>query len=143
MAEKKYAKYFVTKDKTDLKLPEYRHNYDFIRRIVQMDADMVPGARFYNENMWILPGDKSGEGKVLVDSHTHDWGQMLGFYVFNFDDIHNLGCEIEFTIDGKKYIIKESFTSFIPAGVQHGPLIVRNVTLPLFFFSAGPTELYG
>jgi len=142
MAEKKYAKCFVTADKPNLKLPSYRHDYDFIKRVTHIDADTVPGAKFYNECMWITPEDTPRGEKVLADSHTHNWGQYLGFYVYNYDDIHDLGAEIEFTIDGEKHLIKESFSAFIPAGVQHGPLIVRNVTKPIFHFSAGSTEIY-
>ena len=142
MAEQKYAKYFITADKPDLKLPEYRHNYDFIKRVTHIDADTVPGAKFYNESMWITPTDTSKGEKVLADSHTHDWGQFLCFYVYNYDDIHDLGAEVEFTIDGEKHVITESFSSFIPAGIQHGPLIIRNVTKPIFVFSSGSTEYY-
>ena len=142
MATRKYEKYFVTADKPGLKLPSYRHTFDFIHRATHLDADVVPDCRFYNESMWIVPGDTAAGGKVLIDAHTHDWGQLMGFYVYNYDDIHNLGCEIEFTIDGEKHVIAESFTAFIPAGIPHGPLIVRNVTLPLFHFSSGDTDYY-
>lgn len=142
MAEKKYAKCFVTADKPDLKLPSYRHDHDFIKRVTHIDADTVPGAKFYNECMWIVPGDTSKEGKTLADSHTHTWGQYLGFYVYNYDDIHDLGAEVEFTIDGETHVIKESFSAFIPAGIQHGPLIIRNVTKPIFHFSSGSTKIY-
>ena len=142
MAERKYEKYFVTRDKPDLKLPSYRHDYEFTKRITHIDADTVPGAKFYNECMWIVPGDTSKEGKVLADSHTHDWDQLLCFYVFNYDDIHTLGAEVEFTIDGETHVITESFSAFIPAGIQHGPLIIRNVTIPIFFFSSGTTDTY-
>jgi len=128
MAEKKYAKYFITSDKPDLKLPEYRHDYDFIKRVTHIDADTVPGAKFYNESMWITPTDTSKGEKVLADSHTHSWGQFLCFYVYDYDDIHNLGAEIEFTIDGEKHVITESFSAFIPA--------------PIFVFSSGSTEKY-
>ncbi len=142
MAELKYGKCSVTRDKPNLKLPKYRHNTSNVKRVLHLDADTVPGAKFYTETMWLVPEDKSKKGKVLADSHTHKWGQTLGFYVYNYDDVHNLGAEIEFTIDGEKHIIKESFTAFIPAGVQHGPLIVRNVTIPIFHFSSGPTGIY-
>ena len=142
MAERKYEKCFVTMDKPDLNLPSYRHNYDFIKRVTHIDADTVPGAKFYNECMWIVPDESTREGKVLADSHTHDWGQQLCFYVYNYDDIRDLGAEIEFTIDGETHIITESFTAYIPAGIQHGPLIIRNVTKPIFHFSSGPTKIY-
>ena len=142
MAERKYEKCFVTMDKSNLNLPTYRHQYDFIKRITHIDSDTVDGAKFYNESMWILPDDSTKEGKVLADSHTHDWGQFLGFCVYNYDDIHDLGAEVEFTIDGETHTIKKTFTAFIPAGIQHGPLVIRNVTKPIFHFSSGSTGQY-
>ena len=82
MAELRYGKCFNTQPKVDLKLPPYRHDYDFIKRITYIDAETVPGADFYNECMWILPDPSTKEGKVFKDSHTHSWGQYLGFYVY-------------------------------------------------------------
>ena len=142
MAKLKYDKNFITADKPNLKLPKYRHNYDFIKRVTHIDADTVPGAKFYNESMWITPSNTAKGDNVLADSHIHNWGQLLCFYVYNYDDIHDLGAEVEFTIDGEKHVITESFSAFIPAGIQHGPLIIRNVTKPIFVFSSGPTEYY-
>jgi hypothetical protein len=142
MAERKFEKCFNTRPKAGLKLPPYRHDYDFIRRITYIDADTVPGADFYNECMWILPDPSTKEGRVFKDAHTHTWGQYLGFYVYNYDDIHSLGAEIEFTIDGETHNITESFSAFIPAGIEHGPLIIKNVTLPIFHFAAGPCDIY-
>lgn len=142
MAEQKYAKYFVTTDKPKLKLPSYRHTDKYTKRVVHLDADTVPGAKFYNESMWLVPGDTSKAGKTVADSHTHTWGQFLGFFGFNYENVRDLGAEIEFTIDGEKHIIKESFAAFIPAGIQHGPLTIRNVVRPIFHFSSGSCEIY-
>jgi hypothetical protein len=145
MAEKKRnAKYFLTADKTGLKLPPFRKLMDpeAVKRIVHLDAETVPGAEFYSEAMWILPGEKSAKGIKHFDSHTHDWDELIGFFGFNYDDIQDLGAEIEFTVDNEKHIITESFGAFIPAGVQHGPLIIRNVRLPVMHFMAGPTKMY-
>ena len=142
MAELKYAKNFITANKPNLKLPAYRHDYDFIKRVTYIDADTVPGAKFYNECMWIVPDDTTKEGKVLADSHTHTWGQLLCFCVYNYDDIHDLGAEVEITIDGETHIVKETFSAYIPAGIQHGPVIIRNVTRPIFHYSSGPCQYY-
>jgi len=142
MAERIFEKNFIVQDKPGLKLPSYRHDYPFIRRVTHIDADTVPGAKFYNECMWILPDPSTKEGKVFKDAHKHAWGQYLGFYVYNYDDIHSLGAEIEFTIDGETHHITESFSAFIPAGIEHGPLIIRNVTMPIFHFASGTCELY-
>ena len=142
MAELKNAKYFLTADKENLKLPAYRHEdkMDQIKRVVHLDADTVPGAEFYSEAMWILPG-KEKEIK-RVEAHTHDWSEFIGFFGFDYDDIQGLGAEIEYTIDGETHLITKSFAAFIPAGVPHGPLIIRNVTKPIMCFTGGDCPKY-
>ena len=142
--KKKNAKYFLTVDKDGLKLPPFRHQMDpeVVKRIVHLDAETVPGAEFYSEAMWILPGQQSADGIKHMDSHTHDWDELIGFFGFNYEDIQDLGAEIEFTVDNEKHVITKAFTAFIPAGVQHGPLIIRDVRLPFMHFMAGPTKMY-
>jgi len=149
MAEKKYLKYFIFGDKKNLKLPSYRNDAGskFVKRMTLVDKDTVKGGKFYNETMWILPGFGTqpippGKKGNYWEEHTHDFGELLCFYGFNYDDIMDLGAEIEFWIEGKKYLIKESFTSFIPAGIKHGPLTIRNVTRPIVHFVACDTSSY-
>ena len=105
-----------------------------------MDTEVIPGAQFYGETKWILPGSKN-EIK-LCESHTHPFGELLGFFGFNYEDIQDLGAEIEITIDNEKHSVTKSFSAFIPAGVQHGQVIVRKTVRPIFHFSAGPTSQY-
>jgi len=142
MAEKRNAKNVVDYDKPGMKLPAHCLKVDpkFVRNIVHVDADTVPGAEFYSEAKWIVPGSES-EIK-LVDSHTHSFGELIGFFGFNYEDIQDLGAEIEFTVDNETHKITRSFASFMPAGVQHGPLIIRNVVRPIFHFTAGDCEIY-
>jgi hypothetical protein len=144
MAEKKWAKNLLASDKENPVFPSHRHKEDprFIKRIVQLDGDTVPGAEFYSEAKWILPGDRSKEGMVLFDSHTHTWGEFIGFFGFDYENILDLGGEIEFTVDNEKHIITKSFGAFIPAGIQHGPLIIRNVIKPIMHFTGGDTAKY-
>jgi hypothetical protein len=142
MAEKKNAQYFVTADKPNLKLPSYRIATDSeqIKKIVHLDADTVPGAEFYSEAMWILPGPEKEIRKVAP--HTHQWSEFIGFFGYNYDDIQDLGAEIEFTIDNETHHITKSFAAFIPAGVSHGPLIIRNVKRPVMCFTGGDCPKY-
>jgi len=148
MAEK-YRDYFIFNDKKELKLPSYRHdiNSPFVKRMTHIDKDTVKGATFYNETMWILPGFgqdpvPAGQKGNFWEEHVNDFGVLTCFYGFNYDNILDLGAEIEFWIDGKKYNISESFTSFIPAGIKHGPLTIRNVQRPVVHFLACDTAAY-
>jgi hypothetical protein len=142
MAEKKWANNILTSDKPNVTFPAYRPKMDpeFVRRIVHLDADTVPGAEFYSEAMWIVPGAKTD--MIEFKSHTHTWGEFIGFFGFNYDDIQDLGGEIEFTVDNKKYNITKSFAAYVPPGIQHGPLVIKNVRIPIMHFTAGPTERY-
>ncbi len=144
MAEKKNARYFVMSDKPNVTYPSYRPKPDprLFKKIVHLDSDVVSDTDFYSEAMWIVPGEEFKTGVKHVEAHTHKWGELIGFYGYNYDNIYDLGAEIEFTIDGKTYNITESFAAFIPAGIEHGPLIIKNVTQPIMHFTAGPTTKY-
>jgi hypothetical protein len=136
------AKYVVDTPKANPKNPPYRVKNDpkIVKPVVQVDADTVPGAEFYAETKWILPG--SGKEIKLCESHTHDFNEVLGFFGFNYDNIQDLGAEIEITIDGEKNIVDRSFSACIPAGIPHGPVIIRNITRPILHSSAGKTSRY-
>jgi hypothetical protein len=149
MAEQRFRKYFIFDDKKNLKLPAYRDDIKskFIKRITLVDKDNIPNAKFYNETMWILPGFgtesiPNGKKGNFWEEHTHTFGELIGFYGFNYDDVMDLGAEIEFWIDGQKQVIKESFTSYIPAGIKHGPLTIRDVKRPLVHYIACETGEY-
>ncbi len=142
MAEKKNAKYYVFQDKPNLKLPAYQHltNPKYTRRMAYIDSETVPGAEFGCETMWLLPGDRSKEGQKMLDRNTLPYGKYIAFFSYNYDDIHDLGAEVELWIGGEKHLIKNSFASFIPAGLEHGPMIIRNITKPIFHFTAAPCK---
>jgi hypothetical protein len=132
----KNAKYVVDKARTAPEhLPfETRTDPKIVKPVVTVDNAGVPGAQFCADTKWILPGAK-GEIK-LCDSHTHTFGEMLGFYGYNYENIQDLGAEIEITIDNEKNTLDRSFAAYIPPGVQHGPIIVRNVQRPIFWVSS-------
>jgi hypothetical protein len=142
MAEKKFSRNAVDYMKVNPEYPTYRLETDpeIIKSVVQVDSDTVPGAEFYGEARWIVPG--SDKEIRLFESHTHKFGVLIGFFGFNYDDIQDLGAEIEFTVDNETHKLTKSFASFVPAGVQHGPLIIRNVVRPIFHFITGNTGKY-
>jgi hypothetical protein len=142
MSEQKYAGLFLMSDKENVAYPPFRLPEDsrYIKRLVQLDKDTVDITEFYSEAKWIVPGNE-GDMK-LSGSHTHDFDEMIGFFGFNYKDIKDLGAEIEFTVDNQTYTITESFAAFIPAGIQHGPLVIRNVRYPIFSFTGGDTNEY-
>ncbi len=150
LAKNKNSKYFIFQGQTEkIKMPAYRHPKDprmFIP-MVYLDDRVIPNAKFYCEAMWYLPGDNPWKvnGKAPrngVDEHTHPFGELIGFFGFNYDNIHDLGAEVELWIDGKQYILKESFVAFVPPGIKHCPLNIRNIVRPLMHLTAGPAQRY-
>jgi hypothetical protein len=138
----KNAKYVVDKARANPEYPSFETKTDpiIVKPVITVDNEVVPGAQFYADTKWILPGAK-GEIKIC-DSHTHKFGEMLGFYGYNYDNIQDLGAEIEITIDNEKNILDRSFAAYVPPGVQHGPIIIRNVRRPIFWVSSGRAPKY-
>jgi hypothetical protein len=144
MADGKNAKNVLTKNKVNAVSPPFEHDREsvFVKTALQLDGETVPGAEFFSDAKWILPGDTSKDGILMFDSHTHTFGELISFNGFDYDDIQDLGAEVEFTVDNQKHIITKSFAAFIPAGIQHGPLIVRNMKKPIFRMMAADTDAY-
>jgi len=146
LAKNQNSKYFVFSDKTNLKMAAWQKKQDpqWVKRMVYLDSEVVPGAEFYCEAMWFLPGKPAplpGE-RGGIQEHTHPYGELLGFFGFNYDDIHDLGAEVELWIDGQKHIIHETFVAYVPPGVKHCPLSVRNIIRPVMHLTAGPAKMY-
>ena len=135
------AKYVVDTPKAKPDFPPYRIKNDsnLVKPVIQVDAETMPGAEFYAETKWLLPGKKELK---LCEEHTHDFNEVLGFFGFNYDNIQDLGAECEIWIDGEKNIVDRSFSACVPAGVKHGPVILRNIERPIFHVSSGKTTLY-
>lgn len=155
--EKEYAapqlkdksKCFVYHDKPNLELPAFRHPIppEVAHRLFYLDSEVVPGANFYTEALWFWPGNRPklipGEiPKGAPEPHTHSFGEFIGFFGSNTDDIHDLCGEVELWIDGEKNVMNKSFLAFIPAGVEHCPLVIRRIDRPIFHFTAGPSKMY-
>jgi hypothetical protein len=88
--------------------------------------------------MWLLPGDKSKAGQLLMDKHTLPNGTSITLTAMNYPDITELCAEAELWIGGEKHIIDKSFGAYIPPGVEQGPLIIRNITGQIFFMISHP-----
>jgi hypothetical protein len=138
----KNAKYAIDKVRANPERQSFETVTDpkIVKPVISVDNQVVPGAQFFADTKWILPG---AEGEIkLCESHTHKFGEMLGFYGYNYDNIQDLGAEIEIIIDNEKNILDRSFAAYLPPGVQHGPIIVRNVRRPIFWVTTGRAPSY-
>ena len=156
MNQSKYGKYIITESKPDIFLPSYRseakpepaaqepakgqsRHRKRPTRLMWLDSAAIPGA-FYSECVWIWPDCASVEG--AAKAHTHPFDEIITFYGTNPDDPHDLCGEAELWLEDEKHIMTKSFLAFVPAGMQHCPLIVRRVDRPIIHFTIGRTTKY-
>ena len=130
MPESKYGKYVVTDLKTPNFRPEFVEAYKkYASRILWMDNNVVPGAFQMNCSWYLNPATHEGK------SHVHDVDEIIGFFSNDSKNPYELGGEIEFWLEDEKFLITRSALIFIPAGMNHCPLIIRRANRPIFHFS--------
>ena len=115
-----------------------RLNPKYTRPMAYIDETVVPGAEFGCDTLWLLPGDKSKAGQMIMDAHTLPHGTSITLTAMNYADITDLCAEAELWIGGEKHIINKSFGAYIPPDVEQGPLIIRNITQQIFFKMSQP-----
>jgi hypothetical protein len=107
------------------------------RDVAYMDGEVVEGGH-YVETCWFF----TGSDEIAVHPHTHDFDEVLAFIGNNPDDLTDLGGQVEQTIGGETHILTKSCVLLVPAGMVHGPLVIRRVDRPFFHFATGYTALY-
>ncbi len=134
MDNTKYGQYIVTQ----LKYPanftaEFNAKYaQWAKRILWIDDKVVPGAFQMNCSWYFnVPSDQTS----TAHAHTHDVGEIIGFFSGDFNAPYDLGAEIEFWLEDEQHIITTSALIFVPPGMKHCPLIMRRVDKPVFHFS--------
>ena len=156
MTEGKYANYIVTDLKKEIKLPGFRPKEVLtglppgqrrrMNHIIWMDNEMVPEARIYSELVWFFP-DKMVNVETFnkpggPGAHTHEFSEMITFFGTDYDNPEDLGGEVELWLEDEQYILTQSFLCYVPAGMKHCPLQLRNIQRPIFHFTIGPGSQY-
>jgi mannose-6-phosphate isomerase-like protein (cupin superfamily) len=137
MPESKYGKYIITELKTPAFSPEAIARYNtFGRRILWMDKNVVPGA-FQLNCSWYLKKLDKGPG-----AHTHSVDEIIGFFGNDAANPYDLHGEVEIWLEGEKHTITQSAYVYIPAGMNHCPLILKRVDRPIFHFSTVTSGTY-
>lgn len=136
----KNARYIVYGNKPGVKRPDYMRENDpkYSRPVAYIDEKVIPGCEFGCDTMWLLPGDKSKAGQLIMDEHTLPHGTSITITAMNYEDITDLCAEAELWIGGEKHIINKSFGAYIPPDVKQGPLIIRNIKKQIFFMMSQP-----
>jgi len=172
MAKSKYGKYITTELKRGIVIPGYRgperigQGYcDGYRlgteQILWTDSEVIPGA-FYGEYMWRWPSTMKDQrwmpgmptpklvtpesvkkGKVPgIMPHSHPFIEIIGYLGTNVDDPSDLGGEIEFWLEDEKFIFTKSFMVYVPANMEHCPLIIHRIEKPMFHMTLGSVDKY-
>ncbi len=136
--ETNYGKYVVT----ELKIPEEKQAIaeaysEYATRILWMDENVAEGA-FHMNTAWYLKA-----AATLEDTpHVHETDEIIGFFGSDAANPHDLGGEIEIWLEDEKQVITQSAMVFVPAGMNHCPLILKSVDRPIFHFTTVPGKLY-
>jgi hypothetical protein len=141
---------FVSDYKKNLIHPEYRgapHEEPGVHlHITYLDKEVVPNSKLYVEASWFgtkpRPKPEPGKEPTGPQAHVHPFPEIINFFGTNPDDVHDLGGELELWIDGEQHIITRSCVAFVPGGVVHCPIMLRNIKRPIFHFTAGTGSMY-
>jgi hypothetical protein len=146
MAETKYGKYIVTELKPNIDEASWTNPVQPAGkgrggRVLFLDNEVVPGA-FYVEVAYGGPLKIEGKPKSVAEPHKHDYDEVLAMFGTDLNDPYALNGEVEFWLGDEKHIITNSCIIFIPRGLMHCPLILRNQTKPIFSFTTHHGKMY-
>ena len=113
--------------------------------VIWMDSEVIPGA-FYSEVVWFWPGvigpPEEQRKKPGLAQHSHTFDEVLAYFGTDPKDPHDLGGEIEFWLENEKFVLTKSFMVYIPANMEHCPLVFRRMDRPMFHMTLGPGDKY-
>ena len=100
---------------------------DAVVPITSLNGDSVEGTIYYQAEWYVKPLEQEGMVK-----HTSD--KVMAFLGADPGNHEDLGAEIELWLENDKLTITETCFVFIPAGVAHGRMAVRNVRNPFIHY---------
>jgi hypothetical protein len=129
------TKYLIYGYATGVKRPSYLPALDpeYSRPVAYIDETIVPEAEYGCDAWWLLPGNEAKAGQILMNKRTLPHGASITLTALNYEDISDLCAEAELWIGGEKHVITKSFGAYLPANVECGPLIVRNIDRQILF----------
>lgn len=137
MADSKYGYLIIDEMKGPPEVMRSLEMYKrFGTRILWIDKNNVPGS-FQMNCSWYKKSIPRGPGP-----HAHDSDEIIAFFGSNPEDPHDLGGEIEIWMEDQSFFLKKSTLLFIPAGVRHCPLIIRQANRPMIHFTTVTEDTY-
>jgi hypothetical protein len=150
MPVRQYEKYIITENIRTGAMPEGMKrrreeakklgNWTEETDLYCLNDTIIPGA-FYIDAHWMW--EKHGTGGIQTEiSHAHDWAEVLMFIAGNRQNPRELNGEIEFWLEDEQYLIHNSCIIYVPAGMNHLPLVFRRIDSPILFITAGTSATY-
>lgn len=99
-----------------------------IVEVVKMDNQFIKDC-IYGNATWFI---KSCRREDFI-KHRSD--ELMMFIGSNPNDPENLNAEIELWVENDKLVLTKSCIVFVPAGVAHGRLEVKNINKPVFLYT--------
>lgn len=112
--------------------PEFREMYKkFASRILWIDDDVMPGAIQMNTAWYFgVP-----ELDPVFEEHEHEYDELIGFFGSDPSQPYDLGATMEITLGGETHRVTKTTLIYVPAGMKHMPLSIKEVRRPVFHFS--------
>jgi hypothetical protein len=130
MAKSEFDKYVIQELKTPFSAEVNAQYAKSATRVLWLDDKVVPGSAFQMGCSWYLKPILKGP-----QPHTHDVGEILGFFGNDPEDPYNLHGEVELYLGDQKFTINKTTIVWVPPGLKHCPLTVKRVDRPIFHFS--------
>ena len=142
MLETKYGRLIITESKKPEQKLAWASTYKPGDKtpLLFLDNDVIKGA-FLVEAVWFWPAMMENQSPARkTQPHTHDYDEVLALIGTNPDDPHDLCGEVEMFLNGEKHLVTKSCVTFIPAGLEHGPIRMTRIDRPIFHFCCGTTK---
>jgi uncharacterized RmlC-like cupin family protein len=129
MAELKYSKYRLNNLAPEQR---YRSFGRLLHTIVFTDDTIIKGSN-HIWAFWITSPDVPPHGP-----HTHEADELLVMLGTDTNNQFELGAEVEICMgpEMEKHVVRESTLIYVPAGLPHGPIKLRNLQQPFIFIQA-------
>jgi hypothetical protein len=129
MPTNKYDSYFINEPFID--------SDEIKKRLVFNGVKHFPGL-----NYWFRWNCFTKDRMFRDPPHSHDFDQVFHFMGGDPMDLSDFGAEIEFHLGGEKHIFNRTTLVYVPKGMEHCPIYVRNVTKPIMFINVAITGDY-
>lgn len=103
----------------------------FLELMLWIDGEKLKGAP-YMEGLFFKTTNMTGP-----PGHSHDFDEVIGFVGTDPENPADLGAKIMFVLDDRILESDKSILFYIPRGTSHSPIIVPEMSRPIYHWSGG------